>query len=211
MRLPDQQAAAPWGAPQAQRRRNYASGSLVATLAVVILLTLVPLDWWGFHVFVAGVLVVAYIWARIPWRRALKRLLLVEPMVLGAVLLALVGPARGHHGGLWGGAEILVRTTLAILALLWLTESTPFEDILMVLRRWRVPSLLLTILALLQRYRFVLVEESGRLRRARASRTFGTRRRHVWAALAGVIGVLFVRSVDRAERIYAAMCARGWR
>jgi energy-coupling factor transporter transmembrane protein EcfT len=49
------------------------------------------------------------------------------------------------------------------------------------------------------------------MRRARASRTFTLRRRFQWHTLATVVGQLFVRASERAERIYDAMCARGWK
>jgi cobalt/nickel transport system permease protein len=57
----------------------------------------------------------------------------------------------------------------------------------------------------------VLADESERMRRARASRTFTRGRRFQWQTLASVAGLLFVRAAERAERIYAAMCARGWK
>jgi energy-coupling factor transporter transmembrane protein EcfT len=43
------------------------------------------------------------------------------------------------------------------------------------------------------------------------SRTFTRRRRVRWQTLATVVGQLFVRASERAERIYDAMCARGWK
>jgi cobalt/nickel transport system permease protein len=49
------------------------------------------------------------------------------------------------------------------------------------------------------------------MRRARASRTFERQRRMRWHLLGTVVGQLFVRASERAERIYAAMCARGWK
>jgi energy-coupling factor transporter transmembrane protein EcfT len=49
------------------------------------------------------------------------------------------------------------------------------------------------------------------MRRARNSRTFHRGRRLRWQTLATVVGQLFVRSSERAERIYDAMCARGWK
>jgi cobalt/nickel transport system permease protein len=61
------------------------------------------------------------------------------------------------------------------------------------------------------RYLFVLIDEGERLSRARMSRTFSTNRVRKWQALGSLIGQLFVRSTERAERIYAAMTARGWR
>ena len=70
---------------------------------------------------------------------------------------------------------------------------------------------MLTTLALMYRYLPVLAEEARRMERARASRTFSRKRRIVWQNLGAVVGRLFVRTTDRAERIYLAMCARGWR
>jgi cobalt/nickel transport system permease protein len=57
----------------------------------------------------------------------------------------------------------------------------------------------------------VLVEESSRMQRARASRGFTRRKGVAWSNLTMIIGQLFIRSADRAERIYLAMCARGWK
>jgi cobalt/nickel transport system permease protein len=64
---------------------------------------------------------------------------------------------------------------------------------------------------LMCRYLPVLAEESRRMQRARASRTFSSKRTLAWQNLTTVIGQLFIRSADRAERIYLAMCARGWK
>ena len=114
------------------------------------------------------------------------------------------------HGGLVF-LTLMARSTLCLLAVVLLALTTPFHELLHVLRWLHVPTLLVTTLALMHRYLAVLLDESQRMRRARASRTFITSRRHTWYALASVAGQLFVRSSERAERIYAAMCARGWR
>ena len=92
-----------------------------------------------------------------------------------------------------------------------LANSTPFSDLLDVLKRWRFPALLVTTLALMYRYLFLLIDEAERMSRARASRTFTARRRRSWQVLGTVVGQLGVRSTERAERIYSAMRARGWR
>jgi cobalt/nickel transport system permease protein len=75
----------------------------------------------------------------------------------------------------------------------------------------RVPALLVTTLALMYRYLFELVDEAERMQRAQKCRTFERRRWHAWKSLGTVAGQLFVRSTERAERIYAAMLARGWK
>jgi cobalt/nickel transport system permease protein len=73
-----------------------------------------------------------------------------------------------------------------------------------------MPWIFVTLLALMYRYLFVLVDEAERMERARRSRALTDRKSLEWKTTATVISQLFVRSTERAERIYAAMCARGW-
>jgi cobalt/nickel transport system permease protein len=61
------------------------------------------------------------------------------------------------------------------------------------------------------RYLPVITGEAQRMQRARASRTFSQRRFLAWNTLGTVIAQLFVRCITRGERIYLAMCARGWK
>ena len=49
------------------------------------------------------------------------------------------------------------------------------------------------------------------MHRARASRTFSRTRRFQWQTLSSVVSQLFIRASERAERVYDAMCARGWK
>lgn len=175
---------------------------LAGALALVLVLVLTPL---AVGAVVAGVLLAVAFLSRLPWGFLLKRILLLEPFVLGVAVLALFQP-----GGVEVFATIVARSTLCLTTMVLLASTTPFAALLDVLRRLRVPALLITTLALLFRYLFVLVDEAERMRRARACRTFTKARPHRWRMLATVIGQLFVRSTERAERIYAAMLARGW-
>jgi len=104
-----------------------------------------------------------------------------------------------------------VRSSLCLLTVILVANTTPFSETLRVLKRVRVPALLITTIALMHRYLFVLADEAERMRRARASRTFTPQRHFHWHALSTVVGQLFVRASERAERIYDAMCARGWK
>ena len=150
-------------------------------------------------------MIVAFV-SRIPRGFLLKRLLWLEPVVFGVAVLSLLQP----HGGV-KFITLVTKSTLCVFTMILLSNTTPFSEMLSVLRRLRVPALLITTFALMYRYLFVLIDETHRMRQARASRTFTRRRTHLWHALGTVIGQLFVRSCERAERIYAAMCARGWR
>jgi cobalt/nickel transport system permease protein len=106
---------------------------------------------------------------------------------------------------------VAARSALCLTAAVLLSETTTLGSILNVLRRIGVPALLITTMALMNRYLFVLADEMVRMRRARASRTFAGGRRFTWQVLATVAGRLFERAAERSDRIYAAMCARGWR
>jgi cobalt/nickel transport system permease protein len=160
----------------------------------------------GWFVGVALLLVITAALSRIPPLFLLKRLAWLSPLILGVALVNALQPeARG------GWPAVAVKSTICLLTIILVSNTTPFSRILRVLKAARVPGLLITTIALMHRYLFVLVEEAERMRRARASRTFTHRRGARWQALSTVVSQLFVRASERAERIYDAMCARGWK
>lgn len=163
----------------------------------------VPSPWLfaGFAVGLAGVAAAS----RLPPRFLLKKILLLEPFVLGIVAMTLFQPDGLHRFAL-----ALSRSTLCLFATVLFAATTPFSELLFALRRWRLPPLMVTTLALTYRYLFVLTDETLRMRRARAARTLVPGRAREWRAVSSVIARLFVRASDRAERIHSAMCARGW-
>lgn len=162
-----------------------------------------------------------------PWF-LIKRSLLVLPFILAAatVIFTLPGAViwRGPFGltasdaGLIRFLSILARSWISVQAAVLLTATTRFPDVLHALRHLKVPAILVSILAFMYRYLFALADEAGRLIRARAARSAqlpGQRAgRTIWwrARIAGnMIGQLLVRSLERSERVYQAMLARGYR
>ena len=139
-----------------------------------------------------------------PWL-LLKRLVLYEYFVLGAGIMVLFQP-----DGWMRLSVLLARCTLCLLAMILFTHTTPFGDILRLFGQLHMPRLLVTTLALMHRYLFVLADEASRMKRARACRTFSPRKRMAWRTLSTVIGQLFIRASDRAQRIFDAMRSRGW-
>ena len=76
------------------------------------------------------------------------------------------------------------------------------------LGRLGVPRPFVVQLLLLYRYLCVMTEEASRLTRARELRGFG--KPLAMRVFMSLIGHLLLRSWERAERIYFAMCARGF-
>jgi len=177
-----------------------------AALLLVIALVVAPFSQTWVFAPVAVFLAFAAVISRIPVSFIVKRLLFLEPLVLGVAFLSLLRP-----DGVTAFLSILLKSTLSLLTMILLSNTTPFSELLQVFRRMGIPALLVTVLALMYRYLFVLIDEAERMQRARVSRTFTKDRTHLWRLLATVVSQLFVRSSERAERIYSAMCARGWK
>jgi len=107
-------------------------------------------------------------------------------------------------------ASILVKFALTISAALLLIATTSFPGICRGLNRLGAPRLFVSQLLFLYRYLFVLLEEAIRVVRARDTRSFGNRGTGM-RVFVRIVGTLFLRTVERAERIYGAMLSRGFR
>jgi len=175
-------------------------------IAGVVAIVLLPRAAWPAYGGIAIALLAAAAASRVPLSALGRRLLVVEPFALGIALLAMFQP----HGARIA-LTLLARSTLCLGCMVLLTSTTRFVDLLRALRQVRVPALLVTTLALMHGYLFLLFEEMGRLRRARRSRSFAAGRRRDWRISATIAAQLFVRTSERAERIYLAMAARGWK
>jgi cobalt/nickel transport system permease protein len=181
---------------------------VVATVALVITTVAVPLAYWPAYLVLGGLAMGLYAVSRLPVGYLLKRLAVAMPLV---VLVAAGAPlSRGLDGGFAFAAQIVIRALLALTFMVTLVGTTPYDKLLGALERLGMPRTLIWVLAFMYRYMFVLVDELARMRQAKAARSF---RRNWWMELqvmGDFVGVLFVRAFERAERVYAAMCARGW-
>lgn len=195
-----------WSGIDSPIRRAPAGLKLGLALAAIVMVVTVPLRFgWVFAGIGIAILAVALV-SRVPLLALARRIVLFELFVAIAVLLSFFQPE-----GTSIAFSILVRSTLSVATMVVLTATTPFAELLRVLQRMRVPPLLVTVLALMYRYLFLIADEASRMQRAQRGRTFTQKRVRAWTATAALAGQLFVRSTERAERIYAAMCARGWR
>jgi cobalt/nickel transport system permease protein len=179
---------------------------LAVALVLILVTALTPRGNWYPLIAVFALILVFIPLSRLPITMTLKRLLFLEPLVLGIALLAWFQP----NGGLVFAA-MLTKSTICLLIMILLTSTTSFSSLLQSLRTLRVPRLLVTTLALLYRYLFLMLDELDRLRLSRKSRTYIGSRSQIHNSMATTAAQLFVRTSLRAERVYAAMCSRGWK
>ena len=182
---------------------------LFLTLSVVIAGVSLPPRHWPIQGALACLVFAGHTLARIPLSYLGKRLAWFLPMVF---LLSISLPlAQGFQSGWDITTAIVFRSLLAFLALIWLVNVMPFDQLLLSLRRLWVPEILIAMLAFMYRYIFVLWDELDRMRVARRARSFGDGGIWMrWKASAQLIGMLLIRAMERAERVHGAMCARGW-
>ena len=60
------------------------------------------------------------------------------------------------------------------------------------------------------RYFFILIDDAERMERARKVRYFGGRYLQQVIILSNMVGLLFIRAYERAERVYQSMVSRGF-
>ncbi len=153
----------------------------------------------------------------IPVRFIVKKVIAVSPF---AIFIGIFNPFLDIRtvavilgvpisGGWLSFLSIILKFALTVSAALLLIATTSFPGVCHALRRLGFPALFVSQLLFLYRYLFVLMEEAMRIIRAREMRSFGSRGTGV-KVFVRLIGILFLRAVDRAERIYYAMLSRGF-
>jgi cobalt/nickel transport system permease protein len=147
----------------------------------------------------------------------LKRLLLLSPF---AVMIGIFNPlldreilvslgAVGISGGWISFGSILLRFVLTVAAALSLIAVTGFYAVCMALQKLGAPRIFVVQLLFLYRYLFVLVDEGSRMVRARSLRALGDGGAGI-KTFGPLVGHLLLRTMERAQRIYLAMCCRGF-
>ncbi len=145
--------------------------------------------------------------SQVPLTYVVARTLILLPFVL---LAGLARPwTHGLDVTLFGA--LLLRSTLCLMILILLTNTTRFAELLRGLRKLGCPRILVLNLGFLYRYVFVLTDEVLRMRQARDCRRVGRLGlRAELKTLGGMLGTLLIRSFERAERMYQAMLSRGY-
>jgi cobalt/nickel transport system permease protein len=145
--------------------------------------------------------------AGIPVMTVARRALIALPFALFA------GVSNLFFEPLASGVASLVvligKTLLTVSAVVILMATTPSSRLFASMRKIGVPKALVTVLMLGIRYLTLIAGEAGRMARAyrlRARSDKGI----LMKDMGSFVGQLLLRSVDRAERVYAAMKLRGY-
>jgi cobalt/nickel transport system permease protein len=160
--------------------------------------------------------VLIFAFAELPVIPILKRLLLVEPFIIGVGIL---NPLFDNYIVMIGGfavsrgwitfSSIFIKCGLTVTVSLLLIATTGMDKLASALRMLKIPKIFVLQLLLTYRYITILIEEVSRMARAYSLRSPGQKgiQRSAWGPLAGQ---LLLRTFERAQRIYESMNLRGF-
>ncbi|MDR2884819.1 MAG: cobalt ECF transporter T component CbiQ [Deferribacteraceae bacterium] len=152
-----------------------------------------------------------------PYNMLLKRLVIAMPFALfgGAANIffdrdvAFTIASIAVTYGVVSFLSIMMKTVLTVATVLILISTTRISDISDSLVRLKVPPLFVLSLMMTYRYISVLLEEAGTMYTAYSLRSPNVKGVKI-GDMGVFVGQLMIRSLDRAERIYAAMKCRGF-
>lgn len=132
---------------------------------------------------------------------------LFNPIFDRTIILRIGGVAVS--GGVISMITLMLKGVFCLSASFLLIATTPIDHLCAALRQLRVPGLLVTLLLLTYRYVGVMTEELAVMTEAYCLRAPNQKGIHV-SAWGSFLGQLLLRSMDRAQELYASMLLRGY-
>jgi cobalt ECF transporter T component CbiQ len=190
---------------------------LVLLTAAVTLNVTIAQAWLSAALFLVGLGLT--VWSRVPMRRfmffflapawATAVVLIGFSIGFGTTPLFSVGAVQIYREGVFQGLSAAARVACDMTWIAAVFLTTPFVKILTALKWFRVPVVLIDVIATAFRYAFLLVDEFFKMRDiARMKGGFQTYLR-ACRSTAMILAQVILRAYDRASRIQEAMTARG--
>jgi len=127
----------------------------------------------------------------------------------GAVLIEVPGlPLAITADGANLALLLLARVFGGMCSLYFIALTTPMTEIFDILRRLRVPAVLIDLVMLTYRFIFILIDEAGQIYRSQAMRLGYSRFRESVRSFSMLAGALFIQTWESGEALVLAMDAR---
>lgn len=155
--------------------------------------------------------------AEIPYKAIIKRTFVALPFVIFAGISNIIFDKENLvlfsgvvvTAGVLSFLVLIVRTIFSVTAILILVATTKFTDLTRQLSIIHIPMIIVNLIEMIYRYIGVLLEEASTMLTAYRLRNPKYKYPHI-KHMGTFVGHLFLRSIDRAERIYNAMKCRGY-
>lgn len=159
--------------------------------------------------------------ARLSFKRTFRRVIAMDMFMLFLlIVLPFTTPGEpmfsvGGYQASWQGGlhalQITLKANAVILFMLSLIGTLDATTLGHALAHLKVPEKLVHLMLFMVRYLDVIGREYKRMHRAMLARGFVMKTNlHTWRSMGYLVGMLLVHSLDRSERILAAMECRGF-
>lgn len=159
--------------------------------------------------------------ARLPFKKVIMRLLMTNGLILllwvflpftskGESLFT-IGPLVGTKEGIIYSATITIKSNAIVMTLMAFVATMPMFTMGWAMRSLHMPDKIVYLISFAYRYIHVIDTEYRRLMHAIKIRGFYPKNNlHTYKTYAYLVGMLLVKSYDRAKRVQAAMLCRGF-
>lgn len=196
---------------------------LIAALCALVAVVVTPngrfLDYFFFIPLLAALLAIS----GLPLRSIIKRMAVILPLVvIIAASLPFISPGEPiftfkffvsltiTDTGLKNFISVIIKATCAVSIMTLLTATTKFRDLVSAMQKLKFPIIFTSILGFVYRYIFLFIDKAEHLSIGRQARSFGNRPVLAIKGFGWMMLSLLLQSFERGERVYEAMCARGF-
>jgi cobalt/nickel transport system permease protein len=188
---------------------------------MVMIFSFVFLDSISKAIIALGIAILIYIIAKLPRAFVMHRLkvvfLFLAPLLIIMPLTVEGQAIAQYHGiaitieGLEYSSLVIIRALSAVTLALIMLGTTRFDITIKALYMLRLPGTLIQMLMFTYRYIFVIMDEFQRMWKAMGSKGFKLKaNRYGLSVLGNIIGMLIIKSYDRAQRVYQSMISKGY-
>jgi cobalt/nickel transport system permease protein len=195
---------------------------LAMMLSFIVAVVTTSPDFKILFVLYTGIVLILALLSEVPLKHLLGKLMRLYPMIIFISIFVPFFPARQDVAYDFGmitiyekGFEkfllINIKAILAIFMSILITTTTDLMLLLKGMEKLRIPKLIISIVSFMYRFIFLLIDEIERMFLGFQSRYIRLSLKNRIRTFAQMIGVLFIRTYERGERIYLAMESRGFR
>ncbi|MEJ2634765.1 MAG: cobalt ECF transporter T component CbiQ [Calditrichia bacterium] len=194
---------------------------VIMMVLYILVVVAIPYSAKHYFMYLTVIPVVLALASGVSFFHFLSKLSKIYPMIFLITFLLPFFPGGNGVGYHWGFLKIYepglqkflminIKSILAMFMSIVLTTTTDFSMLLKGMEKLKVPRVMIIILSFMYRFIFLLIDETERMLMAFQSRYIRLPVFTRLKMLARQIGVLFIRTYERGERVYQAMDARGF-
>ncbi len=194
---------------------------LLIMTSFIFLIILIPYHQKQLFLFYGFMLILTALLSRVSLLHYLSKLVKLYPMIFFISIFLPFFPSDSHQfvqlgmvkiyvSGLQKFMLINIKSVLAMMMTIIMISTTDLMMILRGMEKLKIPKIFISILSFMYRFIFLLIDEVERMSMAYHSRYLQLPLIRRIKTLGQLMGMLFIRTYERGERIYLAMESRGF-